>query len=67
MHMVCGILELASWNLRTLVDVEGSVETARHGCEVSVMDERKIDQVVSELDRYCVFCGWITGDQVVCK
>ena len=48
-HVVCGILECED-----LVDVEGSVETARHGCEMSVMDERKTDQVVSELDRYCV-------------
>ena len=45
---------VASWNVRTLVDLEGFVETARHGCEMSVMDERKTDQVVSELDRYCV-------------
>ena len=45
---------VALWNVRTLVDVEGSVETARHDCDASVMDERKTDQVVSELDRYHV-------------
>ena len=36
------------------MDVDGSIETARRGCDVSVVDERKIDQVVSELDRYRV-------------
>ena len=35
----------------------GSIETARQGCDVSVSDERKIDQVVSELDRYQVVVG----------
>ena len=33
---------MASWNVRTLVNIEGSVETARHGGDVSVMDERKM-------------------------
>ena len=45
---------VASWNVKTLVDVEGSIETVRHGCHVSVVDERKIDQFVSKLDRYNV-------------
>ena len=35
----------------------GWVETAKQNGEVSVMDERKIDQVVSELDRYHVVVG----------
>ncbi len=35
-----------------MLDAEGSIETARQGREVSVADERKIDQVVSELCRY---------------
>ena len=43
--------------MRTLLDVDGSIETARQGCDVSVADERKIDQVVSELDRYQVVVG----------
>ena len=34
--------------------MEGSVETAKHGGDVSVMDERKIDHIVSELGRYRV-------------
>ena len=45
---------VASWNVRTLLDVEGSVETARQSCDVSVVDERKIDKVVGELGRYQV-------------
>ena len=46
---------LASWNVRTLLDVEGSVETAKQGNDVGlVADERKIDQVMNELKRYRV-------------
>ena len=45
---------LASWNVRTLLDVDGPIETASHGCGVVVVDERKIDQVVAELGRYKV-------------
>ena len=44
---------VASWNVRTLLDVEGLIETARGFGDVSVVDERK-DQVLSELDRYGV-------------
>ena len=36
------------------MDIEGSIETARQRCDESVVDERKIDQVISELDRYQV-------------
>ena len=43
------VLYFVSWNDRTLVD-EGSIETAGHSCDVSVVDEWKIDQVTSELD-----------------
>lgn len=50
----CTVWYLASWNVRTLLDVEGSIQTARQGREVSV-DERKIDQVVRELGWYKVF------------
>ena len=45
---------LASWNVRTLLDVEGPVDTARQGDDVHVEDERKIDQVVDELGRYYI-------------
>ena len=45
---------MATWN----VNVDGCIETARQGRDVSVADERKIDQVVSELDirRWWVHC-----------
>ena len=44
---------LASWNVRTLLDVEGPIETARQGDDIQVV-EWKIDQVVDELGRYKV-------------
>ncbi len=43
---------MASWNVRTLWDVEGSIETAMGFSDRSVVDERKVYQVLSELDRY---------------
>ena len=43
---------LASWNVWTLLDI-CSIETARKGVgDAEVVDERKIDQVVGELNRY---------------
>ncbi len=43
----CDVWVLATWNVRTLLDVDGSLETARHVHEVA--DERK---VMDELRRY---------------
>ena len=44
---------MASWNVRTLVDVDGPIEIARRfNCDVSVIDEGRIEQVISELNRY---------------
>ena len=40
-----------------LLDVDGYIETAKQGYDVSVADKRKIDQVVSELDKYHVVVG----------
>ena len=45
---------LASWNVRTLLDTEGSINTARWDSETSAVGERKIVQVVSMLDSYKV-------------
>ena len=46
---------LASWNVRTLLDVDGPIETARKGAvDLKGVDERKIDQVVNELGKYKV-------------
>ena len=42
----------ASWNVRTMLDVDGPIETARQGNELDIMDavdEWKVDQVVAEL------------------
>ena len=43
---------MASWNVRTLLDVESSIDTTWRAGNVSVLDERKVDQAVSELDRH---------------
>ena len=45
---------MAFWNVRTLLNVNGPIETARQNKEMDVVDERKIDQVVAELARYRV-------------
>ena len=45
---------LASWNVTTLLDVDGPIETARQGRDVDAVDERKIDQVVAEMEKYRV-------------
>ncbi len=46
---------LASWNVRTLLDVDGRIETARKGVDdAEVVDEMKVDQVVGELSKYRV-------------
>ena len=46
------VWSLATWNVRSLVDVEGPVQTARQRKEVANAEERRIDQAVSELNRY---------------
>ena len=46
------VWSLALWNVRSLVDVEGPVQTARQRKEVANAKKRRIDQVVGELNRY---------------
>ena len=46
------VWNLASWNVRTLLDVNGPIEVARHTDDIAVVDERKIDQVINELNQY---------------
>ena len=46
------VWNLASWNVRSLLDVEGSLETARSRDEVKNAEDRRADQVVNELQRY---------------
>ena len=41
-----------TWNVRSLVDNEGAVETARLSSEVSESEDRRIDLVIRELNRY---------------
>ena len=43
---------LASLNLRSMLDVEGSVETARQGRDILHAEDRKVDLIVRELERY---------------
>ena len=45
---------MASWNVRTLLDVNGLFEAAREFGNGSVVDKRKVDQAFSELNRYGV-------------
>ena len=51
--------KLGSWNVRSMLNAEGTVETARQGAEVknSLKEERKVDLVIRELDRYGVTIG----------
>ena len=41
---------LASWNVRSLVDVESPLETARQRSETVYAEDRRIDQVVAVLE-----------------
>ena len=45
---------VGSWNVRSLLDSEGPVETARQGRDTAQGEDRRIDQVVMELNRYNV-------------
>ena len=42
---------VAMWNVRSLLESEGPVETARQISEVQLAEDRKIDLVIRELDR----------------
>lgn len=49
-YLKCGGVRFGSWNTRTLINADGPVETAsRRGL---VKDDRKIDVVLTELDKY---------------
>ena len=41
-----------TWNVRSLVNNEGTVETARLSSENSELEDRRIDLVITELNRY---------------
>ena len=40
------MLVFASWNVKTLLDADGSTETAKYSAELVISDERKMDQVI---------------------
>ena len=43
---------VGTWNIRTFLDNEGSVETARQGRERVENEDRRLDLVLRELGRY---------------
>ena len=43
---------VGTWNVRTLLDDEGSLETARQGKETVKTDDHRIDLLLRELGRY---------------
>ena len=45
---------MGSWNVGSLFDSEGPVETARQGGDTAQGEDCRIDQVVMELNRYNV-------------
>ena len=53
----CSSMCAATWNVRSLLESEGSVETARQTREISLAEDKKIDLVIRELDRYGVKIG----------
>ena len=48
------VWHLASWNVRTLLDTVGPIETARQRCVGWDTEDRRIDQVIDVLEDYCV-------------
>ncbi len=50
-------LKLGTWNVRSMVDTEGSVEVASQWADGQRGEERKVDQIVCELERYNVVMG----------
>ena len=50
----CSSMFVATWNVRSLLESEGPVETARQISEVQLAEDRKINLVIRELDWYGV-------------
>ena len=53
-HCSRSCLYAATWNIRSLLDTEGPIETARQRSEEKGAEDRRVDLVVRELDRYGV-------------
>ena len=47
----CKVWYLGTWNMRSLVDIEGTVETAKLSSEKNESEDRRIDLVIRELNR----------------
>ena len=60
-------IHVASWNARTLLDVESLFETARGFSDGSVVDERQVDQVLNEWDRYGVVVAGLQEIKIIGK
>jgi len=56
---------LASWNVSTLLDVDGPIPMAQQGNKLDAVDARKIDQVMAELVKYRVDVACFTGDKTI--
>ena len=46
------VWNLATWNVRSLLDAEGPLETAKCRDEAGEAEGRRVDQVILELERY---------------
>ena len=51
------LLKLGTWNVQSMVDTDGSVEVASQLADGQRGEERKVDQIVCELERYDVVVG----------
>ena len=50
-------LKLGTWNVRSMVDTVGTIEVASQRADGRRGEERKVDQIVCELERYGVVVG----------
>ena len=48
------LLKLGMWNVRSMVDTDGAVEVASQWADDQRGEERKVDQIMCELERYDV-------------
>ena len=48
------LLKLGMWNMWSMVDTDGSFEVASQRADDQRGEERKVDQIVCELERYDV-------------
>ena len=51
------VWSLVSWNVRSLLKIRSSIETARQGSEPDNAEDRKVDRFISEFRRYDIEVG----------